>query len=74
MSYDPIDTINWMLAGVRDCVHSDTVLGANGKPKKKTKAQATEDMIRFSTLCELLWNLEGRPGDLGDYTQQHLTV
>jgi len=69
--YDPIDTLHWMLAGVRDCMRCETVPGANGKPKKKTKAQATEDRIRFETICEALWNVEGRPGELEAFIDRH---
>lgn len=65
--YDPIDTLHWMLDGVRGCLACDTVPGANGKPKKKTKTQANEDRVRFETICEALWNVEGRPGSFADY-------
>jgi hypothetical protein len=53
---------------------SETILGPNGRPKKKTKAQTAAEQIRAETLCELLWNVEGRPGDLGAYAEQRLAA
>ena len=59
-AYDPLDTIWWMLDEARAELHSDTFVTAEGKPKKKTKAQRNDDRVRFDTLCMVIWNVTGR--------------
>lgn len=70
MRYDPMDTARWMLDGLRWSLSQETSTGANGKPKKKTKAQLAEEQLRAATLVELMWNVEGRPGDLEAFTER----
>lgn len=72
--YDPIDTVHWMLAGVRACVLEEKVTGDNGKAKKKTKAQREADRLRYETLCEVVWNIEGRPEPLEDFAERMLAA
>ena len=74
MQYDPMDTVRWMLDDVKSELASETTLGPNGRTKKKTKAQTAAKQIRAATLCELLWNVEGRPGDLDEYAEQRLAA
>ena len=74
MQYDPMDTVRWMLDDVKTEMASETTLGPSGRPKKKTKAQTAAEQIRAETLCELLWNVEGRPGDLDEYAEQRLAA
>jgi hypothetical protein len=63
-AYDPVETLHWMLAGVRAEVLSETTTGPTGRARRKTKAQRDADRVRFETLCEALWNVSGRPEDL----------
>lgn len=65
--YDPVDTVNWMLAGVRAEVLAEAVPLENGRTKKKTKAQREADRLRYETLCEVLWNVTGRPEPLDEF-------
>jgi hypothetical protein len=70
--YDPLDTVRWMLDGMRTCVLEETVPSGNGRAKKKTKAQREADRVRYETLCELVWNIEGRPEPLEDFMERLL--
>ncbi len=72
MSYDAMDTARWMLDGLRWSLGQETATGPNGKPKKKTKTQQSEERLRFETLCELLWNVEGRPEEFTSYSTRLL--
>lgn len=64
--YDPMDTVHWMLAGVRAEVLAEAVPSGNGRAKKKTKAQREADRLRYETLCEVLWNVSGRQEPLDE--------
>jgi hypothetical protein len=64
--YDPMDTVNWMLAGVRAEVLTEAVPTGNGRAKKKTKAQREADRLRYEILCEVLWNVSGRQEPLDE--------
>ncbi len=74
MRYDPLDTVRWMLDGARYDLTQDTTTGPSGRPKKKTKAQLAAEQIRFATLCEVLWNVEGRPGELDTFADTRLAA
>ncbi len=74
VQYDPMDTVRWMIESARDELTQDTVTGPNGRPKKKTKAQIAAEQIRFATLCEVLWNVEGRPGELTHYADTRMAA
>jgi len=65
--YDPMDTVHWMLAGVRAEVLAEAVPLENGRAKKKTKAQREADRLRYETLCEVLWNVSGRQEPLDQF-------
>jgi len=66
--YDPMDTVHWMLAGVRAEVLSEAIPLENGRTKKKTKTQREADRLRYETLCEVLWNVSGRQEPLDVFT------
>ena len=72
--YDPIDTVQWMLDGVRDAVLAETTVTDAGRPKKKTKAQREADRLRYETLCEVIWNVHGRPEPLDELTERLLAA
>ena len=72
--YDPINTVHWMLDGVRTAVLTDATVTATGTPKKKTKAQREADRLRYETLCEVIWNVNGRPEPLEDMTERLLAA
>jgi hypothetical protein len=72
--YDPIDTVQWMLDGVRSAVLTETTVTEAGRPKKKTKAQREADRLRYETLCEVLWNVTGRPEPLDELTERFLAA
>ena len=59
-AYDPLDTIRWMLDEARRELAADSLARPDGRPKKKTKAQRHDDLVRFETLCEVIWNVTGR--------------
>ncbi len=70
--YDPLDTVQWMLAGVRAEVLAHVIPMDNGKTKKKTKAQREADRLRYETLCEVLWNVSGRQEPLDEFAGRML--
>ncbi len=72
--YDPISTVHWMLDGVRTEVLTETMVTDAGKPKKKTKAQREADRLRYDTLCEVIWNVTGRPEPLDTMTERLLAA
>ena len=72
--YDPIDTVQWMLDGVRDAVLAETTVSDAGRTKKKTKAQREADRLRYETLCEVIWNVHGRPEPLDELTERMLAA
>lgn len=65
--YDPMDTVQWMLAGVRAEVLAEVTSLENGRTRKKTKAQREADRLRYETLCEVLWNVSGRQEPLDKF-------
>ena len=73
-AYDAVDTAHWMLEGLKVAIESPTVEGPDGRRKKKTKAQMLEEQVRVTTLCELLWNIEGRPDDFTRFAEQRLAA
>jgi hypothetical protein len=70
--YDPMDTVRWMLAGVRTEVLAEVIPLENGRTKKKTKAQREADRLRYETLCEVLWNVSGRQEPLDEFAGRTL--
>lgn len=72
--YDPIDTVQWMLDGVRDAVLTETTVTAVGRAKKKTKAEREADRVRYETLCEVIWNVSGRPEPLDALAERLLAA
>jgi len=63
-AYDPLDTIRWMLEEARRELDAEVAVLADGRTKKKTKAQRNDDRVRFDTLCAVIWNVTGRPEPL----------
>ena len=61
---DPLDTIRWMLEDARRELDAEVAVLADGRTKKKTKAQRNDDRVRFDTLCAVIWNVTGRPEPL----------
>ena len=53
---------------------SETVPGTSGRAKRKTKAQAHDDQVRFATLCEVIWNVTGRRESLDAIRERALVV
>jgi hypothetical protein len=73
-AYDPLDTISWMLEEARRELTTATLGGPDGRPKKKTKAQRHDDLVRFETLCEVIWNVTGRAEPLEAIAERALVV
>ena len=49
-AYDPLDTVRWMLDEARRELSAETAVAADGRIRKKTKAQRHDDQVRFETL------------------------
>ena len=73
-TYDPLDTIQWMLDEARRELQSDTFISDEGKTKKKTKAQRNDDQVRFDTLCMVIWNVTGRSEPLAVVAERVLVA
>jgi hypothetical protein len=73
-AYDPLDTISWMLEEARRELTAATLGGPDGRLKKKTKAQRHDDLVRFETLCEVIWNVTGRAEPLEAIAERALVV
>lgn len=58
--YDPIDTVRWMIARTAEELESEQTVDAAGRRRRKSKAQREREQERLRTLCEVLWNAEGR--------------
>ena len=72
--YDPMDTIRWMLDEARDAVLADTYPGEKGRPKAKPKARREAERVRYETLCEVIWNVAGRPEPLETVAEREFAV
>jgi hypothetical protein len=59
--YDPIDTVRWMVADTGAELVRETYVDANGKSRRKAKDRRALELARYETLCEVLWNVAGRP-------------
>ncbi len=59
-AYDALDTVRWMLEEAHREIDSEVSVLADGRTKKKTKAQRNDDRVRFDTLCTVIWNVTGR--------------
>jgi hypothetical protein len=62
--YDGVETPGWMLSVAGSALANDHVIDPskpNAKPRRKTKAVKAAEQGRFELLCEVLWNLVGRP-------------
>ncbi len=68
--YDPLDTVRWMLAGASAEALCDTATGADGRTRRKSKARREADRLRYETLCEVVWNISGRPEPLETFTER----
>lgn len=71
-AYDPLDTLEWMLSETRRGLHEESFVDDKGRERKKSRALREAERIRFETLCEVLWNVQGRPGPLEEITEQGL--
>ena len=73
-AYDPLDTVRWMLEEARRELDAEIAVLAEGRTKKKTRAQRNDDRFRFDTLCEVTWNVTGRPEPLEAITRRALAA
>ena len=73
-AYDPLETIQWMLEEARRELDAEVSVLADGRTKKKTKAQRNDDRVRFDTLCEVIWNVTGRPESLEAFAEKALAA
>ena len=73
-AYDPLETIRWMLEEARRELDSEVAVLADGRTKKKTKARRNDDRVRFDTLCEVIWNVTGRPEPLEAIAEKALAA
>lgn len=73
-AYDPLETITWMLEEARRELDAEVAVLADGRTKKKTKAQRNDDRVRFDTLCEVIWNVTGRPESLEAVAEKALAA
>jgi hypothetical protein len=71
-AYDALDTVRWMLDEARRDLAAETAAAPGGKVKKKTKAQHHDDLVRFETLCAVIWNVTGRVEPLEAIAEQEL--
>ncbi|MGD9694072.1 MAG: hypothetical protein AB7V42_00240 [Thermoleophilia bacterium] len=72
--YDALDTIRWMLDEARRELAAETVIGADGRARRKTKARRHDDRVRFETLCTVVWNIGGRNGPLEALTDEAIAA
>jgi hypothetical protein len=73
-AYDALETVRWMLHEARRELTADTATAPSGAVKKKTKAQRHDDLVRFETLCEVIWNVSGRVEPLEAIAEQELAA
>ena len=73
-AYDPLETIRWMLDEARRELDAEVAVLPDGRTKKKTKAQRNDDRVRFDTLCEVIWNVTGRPESLESVAEKALAA
>ena len=73
-TYDPLETVQWMLDEARRELLLDTYITDEGKARKKTKAMRNDDRVRFDTLCTVLWNVNGRTEPLESVAERALTA
>ena len=71
-AYDALDTVKWMLGEARIALVEETYLDEKGREKKKSKARRDAERVRYDTLCEALWNIQGRPESLEELTEREL--
>jgi hypothetical protein len=72
--YDPIDTLWWMVAEARSELERETYTDESGRSRRKPKDRRSADVIRYETLCEVLWNVAGRPAPLEEVTARGLAA
>jgi hypothetical protein len=72
--YDPMDTMRWMLDEARDAVLAESYVDEKGKTKAKPKARRDADRIRYETLCEVIWNVAGRPEPLETVAEREFAL
>lgn len=73
-AYDPLETIQWMLEEARRELDAEVAVLPDGRTRKKTKAQRNDDRVRFDTLCEVIWNVTGRPESLEAFAEKALAA
>ena len=73
-AYDALETVAWMLEEARAELGAETYLTADGKARRKTKAQRAEDVVRFETLCAVIWNVNGRAEPLESVAERALAA
>ena len=73
-AYDPLETVRWMLEEARRELDAEIAVLADGRTKKKSKARRNDDRVRFDTLCEVIWNVTGRPESLEAVAEKALAA
>jgi hypothetical protein len=66
--YDPLDTLNWMVADARAELSAEAYVDPSGRRRAKSRSRREAERIRYETLCEVLWNVAGRPVELSEMT------
>jgi hypothetical protein len=59
--YDPRETLQWMIDEAAAEVRTETAPDAGGRHRRKARARREAELARLSTLCEVAWNMDGRP-------------
>jgi hypothetical protein len=72
--YDPYDTLRWMVADAGAQVVETTYTDESGRTRKKAKERRAMEAARYETLCEVLWNVAGRPMPLDDVIAGEMAV
>ncbi len=73
-AYDALETVRWMLDEARRELAADTTAGSGARARKKSKARRHDDLVRFETLCEVIWNVTGRVEPLEAIAEQELAT
>lgn len=72
--YDPLDTVRWMVAEAAAELTEATYVDEAGKSRRKTKDRKAREPARYETLCEVLWNVAGRPVPLDEVPRELATA
>ena len=59
-AYDPMETLEWMIAQARADLARELTVDAAGRRRRKSRAQLQRERERLEVLREAVWNAEGR--------------